>query len=268
MIEALYDMHYTVAYAAHHRVGAEWNGLAWDQSLSEIGCHRLYYLTEGEGRMELLDREIRLLPGYIYLIPAFTVRHSYTVHEMNKYYIHFTTDSPLPDLYRYFDDRYAVPAPPECAALFETVLSVYREHTPVAHMKRQGAMQLLTAGFFAAFPAGKDLARFADILLYIGENYTRELSLASLGARMNMNPVYFANCFRRAFRISPKQYILQKRLAQGQRLLLTTDLSVKEIAAAVGFENANYFSELFTAKLHISPRDFRAQASLLCQREE
>lgn len=261
MKNALYDMYYTVTCAMRGRVGNEWGRLAWDENLSEIGSHRLYYLTEGEGRMELLDREIRLLPGYIYLIPAFTVRHSHTVREMNKYYIHFTTDSPLPDLYRYFDDRYALPAPAGCAALFDTILAAYRDPSPAARMKVQGAMQLLTADFFAAFPAGADLSRFADILLYIGENYARDLSLTALGARMNMNPVYFANCFRRAFHISPKQYILQKRLAEGQRLLLSTDLSVKEIAAAVGFENANYFSELFAAKLHISPRDFRAHAA-------
>jgi transcriptional regulator GlxA family with amidase domain len=39
--------------------------------------------------------------------------------------------------------------------------------------------------------------------------------------------------------------------------LLQSTLSVKEIAYAVGFENENYFSEFFTAKMGISALKFR-----------
>ena len=58
--------------------------------------------------------------------------------------------------------------------------------------------------------------------------------------------------------VSPKQYILGKRLVQSQYLLAKTDLSVKEIAESVGFENENYFSEYFSAKIGISALRYRA----------
>ena len=74
---------------------------------------------------------------------------------------------------------------------------------------------------------------------------------------MNISTMYFSNSSKQVFHISPKQYILHKRLTESQRLLLETDMSIKEIAYAVGFENESYFSEFFSAKIGISARKFR-----------
>ena len=60
--------------------------------------------------------------------------------------------------------------------------------------------------------------------------------------------------------ISPKQYIMGLRLNESQRLLLETDLSVKDIAYAVGFDNENYFSEFFKSKLGVTALNFRRRA--------
>ena len=67
----------------------------------------------------------------------------------------------------------------------------------------------------------------------------------------------FSNYFKRTFKISPKQYILNKRILEIQRLLIESRMNVKEIAAAVGFENENYFSEYFAKKVGISALKFR-----------
>ena len=74
---------------------------------------------------------------------------------------------------------------------------------------------------------------------------------------MNISSMYFSNLFKHTFNISPKQYILNKRLREGQRLLLETQMSVKEIAYEVGFENENYFSEYFSMKVGTPPLKFR-----------
>ena len=69
--------------------------------------------------------------------------------------------------------------------------------------------------------------------------------------------MYFSNYFKKTFRISPKQYVLNKRLMESQRLLLESRLSIKEIAYQVGFENENYFSEFFAQRVGISALKFR-----------
>jgi AraC-like DNA-binding protein len=151
-----------------------------------------------------------------------------------------------------------VPATLLTEGLFETVLENYAKNSPDADMRVRGAMDLLLADFFAEpFIDRRSLVKFAGVLHYIREHYREKIALSELAALMNISTMYFSNSFKAAFHISPKQYILNMRLTESQQLLLQTDLSIKEIAYSVGFENENYFSEFFAAKMGISALKFR-----------
>jgi AraC-like DNA-binding protein len=253
--------HYAVALAERRDIGEEWNHIEWNARHHQIGLHRLYYRTDrsgGRAIIHLLDCDLELLPGYVYFIPAYSVRQSELEGEMSKYYIHFQSDSLIFDLYRYLSGKYAVPATLLTEGLFETVLENYAKNSPDADMRVRGAMDLLLADFFAEpFIDRRSLVKFAEVLHYIREHYREKIALSELAALMNISTMYFSNSFKAAFHISPKQYILNMRLTESQQLLLQTDLSIKEIAYSVGFENENYFSEFFAAKMGISALKFR-----------
>ena len=142
--------------------------------------------------------------------------------------------------------------------LFDTVLETYKDPSYSSYMRLQGAMNLIMADFLDGISANLgSIARFLPVLTYINENYKSKILLSDLASIMNVSPMYFSGLFKSAFNISPRQYILNKRLTESQRLLLSTELTVKEIAYEVGFENENYFSEFFTAKVGVSARHFR-----------
>lgn len=127
-----------------------------------------------------------------------------------------------------------------------------------ARFRVQGAMNLILSDFVSDVTASvPDLVKFDSVLEYIDAHYRESIPLSHLASIMNISSMYFSNYFKRTFRISPKQYILNKRLMESQRLLLESQLSIKEIAYAVGFENENYFSEFFTSKVGISALKFR-----------
>ena len=63
--------------------------------------------------------------------------------------------------------------------------------------------------------------------------------------------------FKKQFGMSFSEYVNGKRLEKSRELLLSTVLSVKEIADEVGFTDANYFTRLFRQNFGISPTDFR-----------
>ena len=177
---------------------------------------------------------------------------------MNKYYIHFQSSSRFFSLYRYFSSKYATPSVPETEYLFKTVLENYSSSSMSAYFKLQGAMNLILSDFVSEVTAAvPDLMKFDEVLKYIDVNYNKNITLSQLAAVMNISPMYFSNYFKSTFRISPKQYILNKRLMESQRLLIESRLSIKEIAYTVGFENENYFSEFFTSKVGISANKFR-----------
>ena len=56
---------------------------------------------------------------------------------------------------------------------------------------------------------------------------------------------------------TPSQFIRSIRLQKGKELLLTTDMTISEIAYEVGFSDPNYFSRTFNKEFNVPPRDFR-----------
>lgn len=258
-----YD-NFSVSFAERRDVGDEWNLVEWNKKHLEIDCHRLYYRTDADGgtaMLHLIDRTIELKAGKLYFIPAFSILQSKINGNMNKYYIHFRSNSPELRLHRFLSNQYAIDSTKLTEHLFEVVIENYTKNTVEADMKVRGAMQLLLSDFFKdSSSAHKDLTRFEDVLAYIEENYSTDIPLKLLAAKMNVSTIYFSNYFKATFHISPKQYILNKRLAEGQRLLLETDMPISEIANAVGFSNENYFSEFFSSKIGISASKYRQRA--------
>lgn len=57
---------------------------------------------------------------------------------------------------------------------------------------------------------------------------------------------------------SPKTMILEKRMTEAKRLLYFTDLSVKEIAHRLGFQDSSYFSRVFRRKTKMYPTAFKS----------
>ena len=255
---------FSVSFAERRDVGDEWNLIEWNKKHLEIDCHRLYYRTDesgGDATLHLIDRTINLVAGKLYFIPAFSILQSKINGKMNKYYIHFRSNSPELRLHRFLSNRYFIDSTVMTAHLFETVIENYAKNTLESKMKVEGAMQLLLSDFFQeTSSAHKDLARFESVLSYIEENYNVDIPLSVLAAKMNVSTLYFSNYFKSTFHISPKQYILNKRLAEGQRLLLETDMTIREIANAVGFTNENYFSEFFASKIGTSASKYRKRA--------
>ena len=249
---------YSVVFAERRDIGDEWNHVKWNRHHRQIQYHRLYMLTEGAAKLKLSDRDIELSPGRVYFIPAFSVEESNIDDKMNKYYIHFQSESRFFSLYRYISDKYSSPVTEITEQLFKTVVENYTQSSVSAQLKVQGAMNLILSDFVSDVVADTPiLDKFESVLRYIDENFRKNISLSELAELMNISTMYFSNYFKKTFRVSPKQYILNKRLTESQRLLLESRMSIKEIAYAVGFENENYFSEFFSAKVGISALKFR-----------
>lgn len=85
----------------------------------------------------------------------------------------------------------------------------------------------------------------------------RELSIAFLADLCGISQVYFRRLFQSAFGVSPKEYIIQKRLEYAKKLLQSGSFSVGEVAALCGYAEACHFSREFTKQTGISPSRFK-----------
>ena len=92
---------------------------------------------------------------------------------------------------------------------------------------------------------------------FFDEHYNEEISIEQYAVSRNMSTSWFNRSFRSAVGTSPMQYILDVRIRNAQTLLETTDYSIGNIAALVGYENPMYFSRLFRKAKGLSPSKYR-----------
>ena len=92
---------------------------------------------------------------------------------------------------------------------------------------------------------------------YFHEHYNEPINIDEFAQSRHVSISLFMRNFKKVFNVSPKQYILNIRMNNAQSLLETTDYSVTEIAAIVGYDNPLYFSRLYHKQKGQSPSDYR-----------
>ncbi len=83
------------------------------------------------------------------------------------------------------------------------------------------------------------------------------LTVQYIAAQMNLSPNYLSDLLRIHTGQNTQQHIHEKLITKAKEKLSTTNLSVSEIAYALGFEHAQSFSTLFKKKTNLSPIEFR-----------
>ena len=108
--------------------------------------------------------------------------------------------------------------------------------------------------------AGATNDRIRHVQEYLRNNLDTAFSVPELAAMAGLSTSHFSALFRASAETSVKEYLKRLRSARARELLLTTDLPVTQIANAVGYEDALYFSRQFRAVNGVSPTQFRRQS--------
>jgi len=74
---------------------------------------------------------------------------------------------------------------------------------------------------------------------------------------LNLSNSHLQHLFKEATGVALGQAVAEKRLQKAARLLTTTELRVKDIAYAVGYEHASSFTRAFERRFAQAPRPFR-----------
>ena len=106
-------------------------------------------------------------------------------------------------------------------------------------------------------------ARFVPVLKYIDDNIQNTITNAQLSELMYLSTTYFSSLFTKQFKVSPQQYILQKRLNMAISMLFESNRSVREIAYACGFESETYFNRQFRKLTGMPPGKYRKISQML-----
>lgn len=101
-----------------------------------------------------------------------------------------------------------------------------------------------------------------SVLSFLKSNFNEQHSLKDISSRVGLSPYYLAHIFPQELGLSVMQYRKQLRLAAAKEMLRNTKLPITQIAYDLGWNDSNYFSNVFKNETGLSPKSFRASSSV------
>ena len=100
--------------------------------------------------------------------------------------------------------------------------------------------------------------RYRRLVCYIGDNLTGKLTLAQAANSLSISASGLEHFLHDKYATSFKRLVIQLRLKRAEELWRASpDAPVREIANAVGIEDAHYFSRLYHKERGMPPREFK-----------
>lgn len=94
---------------------------------------------------------------------------------------------------------------------------------------------------------------------YIDANFAEISELEKLSELIGRSPSQTIRIFKREWKRTPYDYVLEKKIGSAKSMLLGTSLTVKEISSRTGFGDQFYFSNIFKKKTGLAPENYRKE---------
>ncbi|WP_293785278.1 AraC family transcriptional regulator [uncultured Pedobacter sp.] len=264
----------------------------WNYSNVISPYFRIYYIDEGSGEISHQSGALKLEPGYLYIIPSFTLCNLHCDGYLSQYFVQFFEESVDGNsLFARSRNVSKVKAKQMDIDLFKRLLEInpgrginrsddpkiyekniyYKEYQELnnmqglaSYLETQGILLQLMGRLLQPQLQRKPEEQHVPVKIvetvgYILVNLHQELSVTSLASRVNQHPDYFSRLFKIFTGQRPVSYILEKRIERAQYLLATSRLSYSEIATQTGFDNLSYFSKSFKKLTGMSPSAYKKQ---------
>ncbi len=92
---------------------------------------------------------------------------------------------------------------------------------------------------------------------YIRTHLSDKITLTDLSWHLHCSTVTITEHFKKEFGLTVMEYVTKKRIAEAERLLRETDLSIKEVALLSGFSDVEYFSRCFKKRHGCPPGEWK-----------
>jgi len=222
----------------------------------------IFYCTEGEGLAEVGNRVLKIRAGDVVLLPA-GVAHSYRSTRHNPwsiYWVHFRgSDSHL------FLSRISSKYGQRSIGVHSNVIAQFQKLMTLENFGDDSRRYMVAAqqlrvllGLIIEYRHHQGQANpFAKLDSFMASNLSQSISLNDMASVMDMSPSKFCALFKQQRNRRPIEYFNGLKIERAKFLLEQTDLSIREIGDAIGWQDPYYFSRVFKKYAGISPRSYR-----------
>ena len=95
------------------------------------------------------------------------------------------------------------------------------------------------------------------ILEFLEQDFERKLTIADLEKYTGISKMTLIRMVRKQTGMTPMQYRIARKMERAVYFLQVPDMTIKEIAYALDFSSARYFSGFFRKRMGCSPQEYR-----------
>ena len=106
-------------------------------------------------------------------------------------------------------------------------------------------------------PEEQDERIINSITRFMQEHLAEEMSLSVLAEEFHMNPQYISQLFKNEIGVGFLAYLTSIRMEKAKKLLLSTSLSIGEVAEQSGYGDYRVFTKVFKKSEGITPSQYR-----------
>lgn len=228
------------------------------------GVYHYIYVLQGGGGIRIGEKYFDFIPGMMYLTAPEVPHDFFSSEDAPLLTIEFKFT--VPD--RELDEQCrALPLCVDCrsGALQKLVTGMWRE----TERKRFRYEQLLAAQSYEMLyllqraeqeaRGGENTAlnELQPVFRYITDHLNTEITLTDLAEAAHLEKTYFTKKFKRLTGTTPMEYVRTARMEKAKDLLSYSDMSITQIAEALGFQSLHHFSNMFLKNTGVSPRKYK-----------
>lgn len=225
--------------------------------------YALIYITKGRGKFTSQGQEYTVIPGtIIFLFPG--IKHAYKPDieiGWDEYWVGFKGE--------YIDSLYdegviSSTQPVFYVGLHEVIMSHFhtifdrtRKQKPCYQMRTSANIMMLLAEIIS-YDRNKEQSSHSDSLIekikfLFEQNLYGTIELDEIAEKLRLSSSYLGELFKSYTGMTPYQYFLHLKVNKAKEMLEIGELSIKEIAYKLAFEDQYYFSRLFKKKTGVPP---------------
>jgi AraC family transcriptional regulator len=97
---------------------------------------------------------------------------------------------------------------------------------------------------------------------FVDAHVCKEIGISELAGLIGLSQFHFIRAFKHSVGLSPYQYVLSERISVAKEMLSESDLSIADVALAVGFSGATQLNRVFRKWIGVTPTAFRRENGL------
>lgn len=224
----------------------------------------LMYVQKGRLTLELSGQTIQASEDHFILLDCYRPHAYFSETGWQCLWCHF--DGPAADkLYAGIVSRlgnvFSVPDPHLAQGRLSAVYRAFASGAPIREPLLHKYLTDILTSFLLQPAFGTDSGRYAsmseEIIAYIAEHFTEDISVEVLSARAGLSPCHFIRTFKKETGFTPHEYLAKTRILAAKYLLKNSRLSAKDICFRTGFSCESVFSSAFKRSTGMTPMQYR-----------